>query len=108
MSASFTVFATQNPIEFEGTYPLPEAELDRFLIKSKLGYPDAAVEESMLTRVLGGVRVVDVETFGITQVLNADGLARLRAAARQVRVEPTLAPRHVQAWRSSSWRRRRH
>ena len=90
MSASFTVFATQNPIEFEGTYPLPEAELDRFLIKSKLTWPDAAVEESVLARVLGGFESSDVETFGITQVLDANGLAGLRAAVRRVRVEPTL------------------
>jgi MoxR-like ATPase len=90
MSASFTVFATQNPIEFEGTYPLPEAELDRFLIKSKLSWPDAAVEESVLARVLGGFESSDVETFGITQVLDAGGLATLRAAVRRVRVEPTL------------------
>ncbi len=90
MSASFTVFATQNPIEFEGTYPLPEAELDRFLIKSKLDYPGAAVEEAVLTRVLGGFESSDVATFGITQVLDADGLAQLRAAVRRVRVEPTL------------------
>ena len=90
MSASFTVFATQNPIEFEGTYPLPEAELDRFIIKSRLTYPDADVEDAVLGRVLGGFESSDVETFGITQVLDADGLARLRAAVRRVRVEPTL------------------
>jgi len=90
MSASFTVFATQNPIEFEGTYPLPEAELDRFLIKSKLGYPDAEVEQAVLGRVLGGFESSDVETFGITQVLDAAGLGRLRATARRVRVEPSL------------------
>ena len=90
MRPSFTVFATQNPIEFEGTYPLPEAELDRFLIKSRLAWPDAAVEEAVLSRVLGGFESADVETFGIAQVLDADGLARLRAAVRRVRVEPTL------------------
>ncbi len=90
MSTSFTVFATQNPIEFEGTYPLPEAELDRFLIKSKLTWPDATVEESVLARVLGGFESSDVETFGITQVLDAEGLTELRAAVRRVRVEPTL------------------
>jgi len=90
MSPSFTVFATQNPIEFEGTYPLPEAALDRFLHKSRLDYPDAGVEDSILARVLGGFESSDVETFGIKQVLDASGLAMLRAAVRRVRVEPTL------------------
>ena len=90
LSASFTVFATQNPIEFEGTYPLPEAELDRFMIKSKLTYPDAATEQAVLGRVLGGFESADTATFGISQVLDAAGLSMLRAAVRRVRVEPTL------------------
>jgi len=90
LSASFTVFATQNPIEFEGTYPLPEAELDRFLIKSLLAYPDAAAEQGVLTRVLEGFEAAEPASFGVTQVLDAAGLARLRAAARAVRVEPSL------------------
>jgi MoxR-like ATPase len=51
---SFTVFATQNPIEFEGTYPLPEAELDRFLVKVVVGYPEESIEQGILSRVLGG------------------------------------------------------
>src|ERR1700760_2140273 len=46
----FTVFATQNPVEFEGTYPLPEAQLDRFLLKIKVGYPDVADERTVLER----------------------------------------------------------
>jgi MoxR-like ATPase len=90
MSPSFTVFATQNPIEFEGTYPLPEAELDRFLIKSRVDYPDATVEQSVLTRVLDGFESSDTATFRISAVLDADGLERLRAAVRRVRVEPAI------------------
>jgi MoxR-like ATPase len=90
LSAAFTVFATQNPIEFEGTYPLPEAELDRFMIKSTLGYPDAAAEEGVLHRVLGGFESADAGSFGITPVLDATGLAALRDAVRRVRVEPAL------------------
>ena len=46
----FTVFATQNPVEFEGTYPLPEAQLDRFLLKMKMEYPDVAEERVVLER----------------------------------------------------------
>ena len=90
MSPSFTVFATQNPIEFEGTYPLPEAELDRFLLKSTLGYPDAATESGVLDRVLAGFEAADAASFGITRVLDADGLASLRLAVRRVRVQPPL------------------
>src|SRR4051794_20795672 len=49
----FTVLATQNPIEQEGTYPLPEAQLDRFLFKVKVGYPSLAEEKSILNRMSG-------------------------------------------------------
>ena len=90
LSASFTVFATQNPIEFEGTYPLPEAELDRFLVKSLLGYPDEAAERGVLVRVLEGFEAAEPGSYGVSQVLDAAGLAGLRAAVRRVRVEPTL------------------
>ena len=90
LSESFTVFATQNPIEFEGTYPLPEAELDRFIIKSLLGYPDAAAEQAVLNRVLGGFEAAEPASYGVSQVLDAAGLAALRGAARRVRVEPSL------------------
>jgi MoxR-like ATPase len=90
LSASFTVFATQNPIEFEGTYPLPEAELDRFLIKGLLGYPSAEAEQGVLQRVLGGFEASEPASFGVTQVMDQAGLAALRAATRQVRVEATL------------------
>jgi MoxR-like ATPase len=90
LSASFTVFATQNPIEFEGTYPLPEAELDRFLIKSLLGYPDEGAERGVLARVLEGFEAAEPDSYGVSQVLDAAGLAALRAAVRRVRVEPTL------------------
>ncbi|MFN8651366.1 MAG: MoxR family ATPase [Gemmatimonadales bacterium] len=90
LSQSFTVFATQNPIEFEGTYPLPEAELDRFLVKCLLGYPDEASERGVLTRVLEGFEAAEPASYGITRVLDAAGLAALRDATRRVRVEPTL------------------
>ncbi len=90
MTASFTVFATQNPIEFEGTYPLPEAELDRFLLKSTLEYPESDTEQRVLDSVLSGFDSTETASFGITRVLDAGGLERLRAAARQVRVEPSL------------------
>ncbi len=86
----FTVFATQNPIEFEGTYPLPEAELDRFMVKVVVGYPDATVEQGILARVLEGFEADQPASYGVREVLDAAGLAALRESCRQVRVEPSL------------------
>ena len=87
---AFTVFATQNPIEFEGTYPLPEAELDRFLVKVVLDYPDEAVEQGILQRVLGGFEADAPESYGVDSVADGAGLGGLRDACRRVRVEPSL------------------
>jgi MoxR-like ATPase len=86
----FTVFATQNPIEFEGTYPLPEAELDRFLVKVLVGYPEQEVEQGILHRVLAGFEADLPASYGITRVADGDVLATLRSACRRVRVEPSL------------------
>jgi MoxR-like ATPase len=87
---SFTVFATQNPIEFEGTYPLPEAELDRFMVKVLAGYPDEPVERGILERVLGGFEADQPPSYGIERVADAAQLQLLRGAVRRVRVEPSL------------------
>ncbi|HEU5359103.1 MAG TPA: MoxR family ATPase [Gemmatimonadales bacterium] len=90
LPAPFTVFATQNPVEFEGTYPLPEAELDRFVVKVLVGYPDAATEQGILTRVLGGFESDDPSSYGTSMAVDAAGLAELRLAARGVRAEPAI------------------
>ncbi len=90
LSPTFTVFATQNPIEFEGTYPLPEAELDRFMAKVLVGYPSAEVEQGILTKYVGGFEADRTDTYGVTPVINADGLDRLRQAVDGVRVEPRI------------------
>jgi MoxR-like ATPase len=90
LTAVFTVFATQNPIEFEGTYPLPEAELDRFMVKVLFGYPPAAVEQGILTRYVEGFEADRPDTYGIAQVTDARGLEALRNAADRVRVEPQI------------------
>jgi MoxR-like ATPase len=87
---TFTVFATQNPIEFEGTYPLPEAELDRFMFKVTISYPAEEVERGILGRYLEGFEADEPATYGLTPVTDAAGLAGLRAAARGIRVEPAL------------------
>ena len=90
LSTTFTVFATQNPIEFEGTYPLPEAELDRFMAKVQIGYPDAAVEQGILTRYVEGFEADRTDTYGVTPVTNAAGLEALRRAVDGVRVDPRI------------------
>ncbi len=90
LSAVFTVFATQNPIEFEGTYPLPEAELDRFMVKALVGYPAASVEQGILTRYVEGFEADNPATYGVSAVADAAGLERLRRAAEAVRVEPQI------------------
>jgi len=90
LSQVFTVFATQNPIEFEGTYPLPEAELDRFTVKALFGYPAAVVEQGILTRYVEGFEADRPATYGVTQVTDASGLESLRVAAEAIRVEPQI------------------
>ena len=91
LSATFTVFATQNPVEFEGTYPLPEAELDRFMMKVLVGYPDAVHEQGILARTVAGFEADRPATYGVTRVTDAAGLERLRAAVEAVRVESQIA-----------------
>ena len=90
LSPTFTVFATQNPIEFEGTYPLPEAELDRFMAKVQIGYPSAEVEQGILTRYVDGFEADRTATYGVSPVVSADGLERLRQGVDTVRVEPRI------------------
>jgi MoxR-like ATPase len=60
LARPFIVLATQNPVEYEGTYPLPEAQLDRFMVRVSLGYPSAGQEAEMLSAHAGGDRVLDV------------------------------------------------
>jgi MoxR-like ATPase len=90
LSAAFTVFATQNPVEFEGTYPLPEAELDRFMIKARFGYPPGPVEQGILTRYVQGFEADRPATYGVSAVTDAAGLEQLRRATETVRVESQI------------------
>jgi MoxR-like ATPase len=90
LSDVFTVFATQNPIEYEGTYPLPEAQLDRFLLKIVVGYPEKQQEVEILQRYQAGFDAARSATFGIQPCTSVQELAELRAAVRQVRVEPPV------------------
>jgi MoxR-like ATPase len=89
LSAYFTVFATQNPVEFEGTYPLPEAQLDRFLLKVRIGYPEAGDEEEILNRYQDGFDARDLDKLQLKPV-EPDALPQARAEVAGVRVEPAL------------------
>ena len=86
----FLVFATQNPIEYEGTYPLPEAQQDRFLMKVLVGYPSFEDELKILGRFHEGFRSQRLEDAGIQPVLNAESLAHLRKEVESVKVEPKI------------------
>ena len=86
----FMVIATQNPVEYEGTYPLPEAQLDRFLVKLNVGYPERDEEQMVLARHNQGVSLHDVEAMGVTAITNPQELAVARAQVRAVTVEDPL------------------
>ena len=85
----FTVFATQNPVDFEGTYPLPEAQLDRFLLKIRVAYPAESEELQILERhhaSTGNGILDDAHIAAIPEGL----LAAARAEVRRIRIEPEL------------------
>jgi MoxR-like ATPase len=89
LSDSFCVFATQNPVEFEGTYPLPEAQLDRFLMKIRMDYPGAQQEAEILARHHAGFDARSLEHAGL-EAVPAGALQTAREETRRVRVEPKL------------------
>jgi len=89
LSNFFTVFATQNPIEFEGTYPLPEAQLDRFLLKIRVAYPDAQQEIEILERYQAGFDARELDRMELA-ALESRALAAARDAVGKVKVEPGL------------------
>lgn len=82
----FVVIATQNPHEFEGTYPLPESQLDRFLLRVKVGYPDRETERAILTQHRAGEPVEK-----LTPVLSPADVVALQEYTRNVRVDPAVA-----------------
>jgi MoxR-like ATPase len=87
----FTVFATQNPIEYEGTYPLPEAQKDRFMLKVPVGYPEREQEIELATRMLGDHSPEQVlQAREVQQVMNADDLVETRSLVNHVVVRPEL------------------
>jgi MoxR-like ATPase len=86
----FTVFATQNPVEFEGTYRLPEAELDRFLVKVRVDYPAPEDEDRILDLHRRGFDADREATFGVDAVASPADVRALREAVRAVRIDDPL------------------
>jgi MoxR-like ATPase len=89
LPAWFTVFATQNPVDFEGTYPLPEAQLDRFLLKIRVAYPNETNERQILERHHAGSGAGLLEDASIAPI-PAGLLAAAAAEVRAIRIEPEL------------------
>ncbi len=91
LSPAFTVFATQNPVEYEGTYPLPEAQKDRFMFKVHVGYPEREEELTLAGRMLGSNSPeATLESGAVQQVLTSDRIAALRQALAEVTVREDL------------------
>jgi len=89
LPAWFTVFATQNPVDFEGTYPLPEAQLDRFLLKIRVAYPSEQEELQILERHHAGSGAGLLEDLTLAPIPE-DLLAASRSEVRSIRIEPEL------------------
>jgi MoxR-like ATPase len=95
LPAPFFVLATQNPIEQEGTYPLPEAQLDRFMFELRIDYPTRDEEEAIVTRTTGDV------TASVTPVLRGTQLAELQHLVRRLPAPPTVVQHAVRLARST-------
>ncbi len=88
LSPLFTVLATENPIEYEGTYPLPEAQLDRFLLKVLIDYPEAADEQEIIARWDAGFNSHHLEQLDIQPLQDPSAIQLCRAEVRAMRMEP--------------------
>jgi MoxR-like ATPase len=96
LALPFMVFATQNPVEYEGTYPLPEAQVDRFMVRLTMGYPDAAAEAGMLAGHEAGDRVLELEPVADrAEVVDAQDAARRVHASRALREYIVSLMRHT-------------
>ena len=87
LEAPFMVIATQNPVEYEGTYPLPEAQLDRFMFKILVPYSPVEVEMEILRRYHKGFDAHDIESAGIRKVISAPNVVEIRKVIQQVTIE---------------------
>ncbi len=86
----FFVVATQNPIEYQGTYPLPEAQLDRFLFKLLVTYPGIDAERTLLENYGRGFNAHDLDSMGLVPLLDPDGLRVMQRAAAAMTVEESI------------------
>ena len=86
----FLVCATQNPVEFEGTYPLPEAQLDRFIVRVRTGYPAAVDERALIARAVAGFDSRDLDAAGVVPVVNGDDLLAAQRAVRAIHVAESV------------------
>jgi MoxR-like ATPase len=97
----FLVIATQNPVEFEGTYPLPEAQLDRFLFKLLVDYGSAQAERGIVQRHHAGLQVTDLAAAGLEPVIDAAGVLDLRASVAGTKVDNSVAEYMVDIGRAT-------
>lgn len=88
LSPLFTVLATENPIEYEGTYPLPEAQLDRFLLKILIDYPSAEAEAEIVARWDAGFNSRNLEQIDIQPLPDKDAINNCRAEVKAMKTEP--------------------
>ena len=101
----FIVLATQNPIETEGTYPLPEAQLDRFILKIVMSYPSEAEEVDIVMRTTTGQSGDQLPLAGVTPVLNERAVLALQNLTARQRVDPAVADYAVRIARATrEWR----
>ena len=97
----FVVVATQNPLEFEGTYPLPEAQLDRFLFKVLVDYGSAEAERGVVQRHHAGLQVNDLVGAGVLPVVDLDTVLDLRSQVATIKVDDSVADYLVAIGRGS-------
>lgn len=90
LPSPYMVFATQNPLEYEGTYPLPEALLDRFLMKILIDYPSAQAEKAVLERYHEGFNSIDLDSSGVEAVCNGEDILGCREEIKKVQVDNSI------------------
>ncbi len=90
LSSPFMVFATQNPIEYEGTYSLPEALLDRFIMKVIVEYPSIHAEKEIVLRHHNGFKTIDLDQAGVAEICNSEDIIRCQKEIQNVNVDEEI------------------